>query len=116
MNDFDLESKLKSVRVPERTEEYWNNFPSQVRVQLRRAAPEPAIRESWLPRFAWSIGTSFACLMVGLLVLSQPLKAASCAIFQKEQFVRQQLAAIPSHLRVLMADEHGLHYLVAEKE
>jgi hypothetical protein len=47
--------------------------------------------------------------------LSQPLEAASNAIFQKEQSVRQQLAALPRGLRVLMADEHGLHYLVAEK-
>ena len=39
MNNFDLDAKLKSLRVPERTEEYWNDFPSQVRVQLRRAAP-----------------------------------------------------------------------------
>jgi hypothetical protein len=116
MNDFDLDAKLKSVPVPERSEDYWGNFPVQVRFQLRRAAPPQEIRESWLPRFAWSIGTSFACLVIGLLVLSQPLKAASSAIFQKEQFVRQQLAAIPGQLRVLMADEHGLHYLVAEKE
>jgi len=116
MNDFELDTRLKNVRPPERTEEYWGDFPSRVRCQLRRAAPVPVIRESWLPQFAWSFGTGFACVLVGLVVLGQPLKAASCAIFQQEQFVRQQLAALPDHLRVLMADEHGLHYLVAEKE
>jgi len=116
MNDADLNARLKSVRVPGRSEDYWENFPPLVRFQLRRAAPPPEIRERWLPRLAWKAGVSFACLLVGLLVLSQPLKAASSALFQKEQFVRQQLAALPGHLRVLMADEHGLHYLVAEKE
>ena len=116
MNDSDLNAKLKSVHVPERPDDYWENFPSQVRWQLRRAAPQAEIRERWLPRLAWKAGVGFACLLAGLLVLSQPLKAASSALFQKEQFVRQQLAALPGHLRVLMADEHGLHYLVAEKE
>ena len=116
MNDTDLNATLKSVHVPGRPEDYWENFPSQVRFQLRQAASSQEIQESRLPRFAWKMGVSFACLIVGLLVLSQPLKAASSAIFQKGQFVRLQLAALPSHLRVLMADEHGLHYLVAEKE
>jgi hypothetical protein len=116
MKDFDLDAKLKSVPLPERTEDYWENFPAQVRWNLRRAAMQPEAPESWRPQLAWKFGVSFACLVVGLLVLSQPLKAASCAIFQKEHFVRQQLAALPGELRVLMADEHGLHYLVAEKE
>jgi hypothetical protein len=116
MNDFDLDAQLKSVPLPERPEEYWNDFPARVRWQLPRTAPQPEAGESWLPRFAWSFGTGLACLLVGLLVLNQPLKMFSRAIFQKEQFVRHQLAALPDHLRVLMADEHGLHYLIAEKE
>jgi hypothetical protein len=116
MNDFDLAARLKNVPVPERPEDYWNDFPTRIRLQLPRVAPEHEHSGRWLPEFAWSLGTSFACLVVGLLVLSQPLKAASSAIFQKEKFVRQQLSVLPSQLRVLMADEHGLHYLVAEKQ
>jgi hypothetical protein len=116
MNDFDLDAKLKSVPVPERSEDYWENFPVQVRWQLHRTAPEQAVRESWLLQFARGIGVSFACLVIGLLVLGQPLKAASCAIFKNERIIRQQLAQLPNHLRIFMADEHGLHYLIAEKE
>ena len=116
MNDFELESKLKSVPLPERSEDYWENFPSQVRWGLRRAAPKQKVSESWFPRFVWRLEVGFACLVVGLLVLNQPLKAASSAIFKNERIVRQQLAELPIHLRILMADEHGLHYLVAEKQ
>jgi hypothetical protein len=116
MNLADLEARLKSVRVPERSEEYWNDFPARVRGQLRRRAPATESRVSWLPQLAWGLGAGFVGLVIGLLVLSPPLERASHAIFQKEQFVRQQLAMLPCHLRVLMADEHGLHYLVAEKE
>jgi hypothetical protein len=116
MNDFELESKLKSVPLPERSEDYWENFPSQVRWRLRRTAPKQEMSESWFPRFAWRMGIGFACLVIGLLVLNQPLKAASCAIFKNERIIRQQLTELPTHLRILMADEHGLHYLVAEKQ
>jgi hypothetical protein len=116
MNDFELDAKLKSVRPPERTEDYWNDFPSRVRWQVQRTNSPPETCESWLPRFACRFGAGLACLLVGLVILNQPLKAASCAFFQKEHFIRHQLAALPGHLHVLMADEHGLHYLVAEKE
>jgi hypothetical protein len=116
MNDFELESKLKSVPLPERSEDYWDNFPSQVRWRLRRTAPKQEVIESWFPPFAWKMGIGFVCLVVGLLVLNQPMKAASCAIFKNERIIRQQLAELPTHLRILMADEHGLHYLVAEKQ
>jgi hypothetical protein len=116
MNDFDLESKLKSVPLPERPEDYWVNFPSQVRLQLRRATSGEEVRENWLPHFAWKMSVGFSCLVLGLFVLGQPLKAASHAIFKNEAVIRQQLAELPHHLRIFMADEHGLHYLVAEKE
>ena len=29
---------------------------------------------------------------------------------------RQDLAQLPGNLKTFMADEHGLHYLIAEKE
>jgi hypothetical protein len=116
MNDFDLEAKLKGVPLPERPEDYWENFPAQVRFQLHRAAPEPAVRESWLPQFVWKMSVGLACLAIGLLAVNQPLRTASRAIFKNEQMIRQQLAQLPNHLRTFMADEHGLHYLIAEKE
>ncbi|HEY5233394.1 MAG TPA: hypothetical protein VIK35_07675 [Verrucomicrobiae bacterium] len=116
MNDFELQSKLKTVPLPERTEEYWEDFPARVRVELRRTAPREDLTEHGLPQFAWRLGASFACLVIGLFVLGQPLKAASNTIFKNERTIRCQLAELPHHLRVLMADEHGLHYLVAEKQ
>jgi hypothetical protein len=116
MNDFDLEATLKSVPLPQWPDGYWEDFPSQVRRQLSRTAPEFVARENRLPQFAWKIGMGFACLVLGLLVLNQPLKAATRAIVKNERIIRQQLTQLPNHLRVFMADEHGLHYLIAEKE
>jgi hypothetical protein len=116
MNDFDLEARLKNVPLPQRPDEYWEDFPSRVRRQLNRTAPGLEAHENRLSQFSWKMGMGFACLIIGLFVLNQPLKAATCAIVKNERIIRQQLTQLPCHLRVLMADEHGLHYLIAEKE
>lgn len=108
MNDFELESRLKSVRVPERTEDYWENFPSQVRVNLRRA--EFSSRKIFWPRLAWAGGLAFGCLF--LCMTLAPIHFA----LKNGKNIRRELTELPQHLRVLMADEHGLHYLIAEKE
>ena len=39
MNDSELQQKLKALPVPERTEEYWNDFPEHVSRQLRQPVP-----------------------------------------------------------------------------
>lgn len=116
MNDSELRQKLKALRVPERTEEYWNDFPEKVSHQLRQPAVRMETDERWRTRFAWQFAVSAACLFVGLLVLNQPLRAASSAVVQQEIALRHEWNALPKHLRVLMADEHGMHYLVADKE
>jgi hypothetical protein len=115
MNDFDLESKLKGLSVPERPEEYWEDFPALVGRQLGRV-PAGYRRENSSPGLFRRFGLGFACLLMGLLVFSQPLKAASHAALLKEHVISRQLAALPRQFHILMADEHGLHYLVAEKE
>jgi hypothetical protein len=116
MNDSELQQKLKALPVPERTEEYWNDFPEKVSRQLRRPEMRAEVDERWRPRFAWQFAASAACLFIGLLVLNQPLRAASSAVVQQEIALRHELNALPRHLRVLMADEHGMHYLIADKE
>ena len=102
MNDFDLDAKLKSVPLPERPAEYWENFPTRVRWQLRRTATQPEARESWQPHFGWGFGIGFACLVVSLFMLSQPLKAATSAVIKKEMHIRQQIAALPNHFRAFI--------------
>lgn len=108
MNDFDLESKLKSVRVPERSEDYWENFPSRVRQDLRR--PLARRREMFLPQWAWAGGLAFGCLFLCLTLA--PVHFA----LKNEKAIRRDLAELPHHLRVFMADEHGMHYLIADQQ
>ena len=109
MNDFELESKLKSVPVPDRSPDYWEDFPSRVRVQLRPQFVERQQNVFW-PRLAWAGGLAFACVMFAVV-----LPAVNTAL-QKGPALRKELAELPHHLRVFMADEHGLNYLIADQQ
>jgi hypothetical protein len=111
MNDFELESKLKTVPVPARTEDYWKDFPAQVRANLRQAPAERATRNLWLPRLAWSGGFAAACLIFTL-----SLWPSVRVLVHDEKTFRRELAHLPRNLRTFMADEHGMHYLVADQE
>lgn len=115
MNDFDLESKLKSVPVPERSDDYWEDFPSQVRRQLRRSRPESSGRPSWLPRLAWAGGFALALLLVFACAQVHPLKTVSSVITRQQMHFHHQLARLDAGLHVLMQDQHGMSYLVTEK-
>ena len=116
MNDFDLESKLKSAPVPERTDEYWNDFPARIRVQLRRERIEPAPSNAWRPRLAWAGGFALAMAMTFVCVEYHPLRAASVAITQKERRFHAQFARLDAGLHVLMFNPHGMGNLLGEAD
>jgi hypothetical protein len=114
MNNSELEAKLKSVRVPERTEEYWNDFPSQVRVQLHRSRPEFSPRPAWRPRFAWAGGVALAVALAFVCIQFHPFQTASSVLTKHERHLRMQLAQLDAGLHVLMFNPHGMSYLLAE--
>jgi hypothetical protein len=115
MKDFDLESKLKSVPVPERSDDYWEGFPSQVRRQLRQPRTESVTHESWLPRLAWATGCALGLALIFTCVQVHPLKTVSFVIAKQQMHFHRQLARLDAGLHVLMQDQHGMSYLVAEK-
>lgn len=109
MNDFDLESKLKGIRVPERPPEYWDDFPSRVRSQLRSAMAARPTRNVWLPRLAFAAALVFVCIQF------HPIQSASAALAKHERQLRTQLARLDAGLHVLMLNQHGMSYLVTDK-
>jgi hypothetical protein len=116
MNDSELETRLKAVPLPERPEDYWEDFPAQVRVNLRRAAIKPAVENLWLPRLVWA-GTCAALLLLAFgFAQLRPLQAVSRALSKNELHFRSEFTQFEHQLHVLMRDEHGLHYLIAENE
>ena len=118
MNDFELESKLKAIRLPARAEDYWERFPARVRGKLRPDHAGWAPRNNLSPWLAWAGGIACACLVIGLSVWFErhPLQNPFYALFQNERAIRKELAQFPGHLQVFMQDEHGMHHLVADQE
>lgn len=114
MNDFDLDSKLKSVPLPEWAEDYWNHFPAQVRVNLHRAAMKPVAENLWQPRLAWSGGFALAVALVFVCLQFHPLQTASAAINKQERRFHVQLAQLDTGLHTLMLNTHGMGYLLGE--
>ena len=114
MNDFDLESKLKSARVPERPDEYWDDFPSRVRVQLRRERPEFTPRSLWRPRLAWAGGFALALALVLVGIKFHPVQTVSAALAKQQRQFQAELARLDKGLHRLMLNTDGMGYLLAE--
>ena len=114
MNDFDLDKRLKSVPVPERTETYWNDFPPQMTANLRRQLTKPARQNTWLPRLVWAGGFAMALALAVLCIYFHPLQATSRAVAQHERHFRLQLAKLDAGLHLLMLNPHGMGYLLTE--
>jgi hypothetical protein len=114
MKDFDLESRLHSVRVPERPDEYWADFPARIRVQLRRGRPEVAPRRSWRPQLAWTGGFGLAVALLFVCLECHPLQTLSLAIAEQERHFHVQLARLDAGLHRLMLNTDGMGYLLAE--
>lgn len=116
MNDFELESKLKGVCVPERSDEYWNDFPSRIRVRLHREQAGFAPRQVWRTRLTWV--SNFALTAVVLLVCMQyhPLRSATTAIIKRERCFHAQIARLDGGLHRLMLNTDGMGYLLMDAD
>jgi hypothetical protein len=116
MKDFDLESKLKALRVPERGEDFWEAFPQRVMGELRRAPAEQSLLRAFAPRLAWAASMAMACLVAGLCLGASRMPRQVChALVKDENELRQTVRQFPGHVRALMLDEHGLHNLVEDQ-
>ena len=114
MNDFELESKLKSVRVPERPEAYWEDFPSRVRVQLPRERRGFAPQRARGLRLAWAGGFAMAAALVIFCAEYHPFQTLSLAITKQQRHLHAQIARLDAGLHVLMLNTDGMGYLLKE--
>jgi hypothetical protein len=120
MKDFDLESKIKSVRVPERDGEFWQTLPRRVLAKAQ-AAPEARPPAFPSPPSHYSLFTILnskfvlAVLLLGLCLWQSRMPQAISRVLLKDgREMRQALAQFPSRLDTLMRDEHGLHNLILD--
>ncbi len=117
MKHFDLESKLKSVRVPEPGEEFWQTLPQRVLARAQ-AAPAPASPAAPLRHSLFTIQNSkiiLAALAAAFCLWQSRLpQALARRVVQDGRQTRLALAQLPERLDTLMHDEHGLHDLVQD--
>ena len=120
MKNLDLESKIKSVSVPERDGEFWQTLPQRV---LARAQADPKAKPGAFPSFSvhYSLFTilnskfALVVLVLGLCLWQSRMPQAISRVWLKdEREMRQALAQFPVRLDTLMHDEHGLHNLIQD--
>lgn len=117
MNDFDLDSKLKAARVPEREEDYWEMFPAGVLAKARTMRVE-RVQRSWRPRLAWGSGGAFAFLIVALSLhpgAGHPQITVCHALMENVKLFQAELAQFPESVRNVMQIDHGLHALIEDQ-
>lgn len=114
MTDSELQARLRSAPLPERMEEYWNDFPARVRFQLPRERREFSPRNVWRPRLKLAGGLALALALMWVGERYQPLQSASAAITKHEQQIRTQVTRIKAGVRTLVFNPHGMGYLLAE--
>jgi hypothetical protein len=115
MNDFDLKSKIKAVRAPERGAEYWEAFPDRVLAELRAAPVHAPAPQSDLSGLWWIGRLALACLALTFCLWQSGMpRALSHALRQDEMAFRQSVTRVHDNLDRLMQDEHGLHRLIED--
>lgn len=116
MNDFDLKSKIRSIQAPERSGEYWEEFPERVLAQAR----VPSVRRDetgQLSRmFILGMRYAFASLAVIFCLWQSGMpRTLSHVLRQDEMQLRHEVHQFHRNLGLFMQDEHGLHNLIEDK-
>ena len=124
MKNFDLESKIKAIRVPEPGPEFWQALPGRVITRARGALSEERRRSLSSTASTARNHQSFilalakfalVCLVTGFCLWQTGVPQIISRTWTKhEKALRQSLTQVPEHLEALMYDEHGLHYLVQD--
>lgn len=123
MTDSQLEKLLKSAPAPERTPDYWEEFPACVRARLQtKPVCSPAFRLfrlfAILPqRLAWPTAIATICLIVGFSLgqWHKPSQKMDYALLQNESTVRQILTMFPNRVRAILQTEQGLQLVLSDK-
>lgn len=130
MTNRELEHLLKSVPVPERDSEYWEQFPGRVMRGLDRASREDAGRTAapvqgpaggrwstglW-PKVAFATGLAAVCLVIGLLIgLHQGHQSAGddLQLAEARKCYGEIETLFPNQVQALVLDASGGHLVLA---
>jgi hypothetical protein len=117
MKNIDLDSEIKGLRVPERSQEFWDAFPDRVLEELRAAPANRPAREPSMPRVAWGFGIALACIVLGFSFgQSGAPKRLYYAVVKHERALSESVRQFPGHVCALMQDEHGMWVVMEDQQ
>jgi hypothetical protein len=117
MKNIDLDSEIKRLRVPERSQEYWDAFPDRVLAELRTRPAEALAREVFMPRLAWGCGIALACLVLGISFgPSGASRRLYSAVAKHERALSRSVRQFPGRVCALMQDEHGMWVVMEDQQ
>jgi len=133
MDKSELDSLLKKARTPERSEEFWEEFPRRIVSGIKRE------QESWsssfglskrrasdaitpkrelhrlFPRLAWGFATA-VCILAAFVIghwRGQMETQASADVLANAKLIHEVLAMFPNQVRAIVQDERGLQLLLS---
>jgi hypothetical protein len=115
MNNSDLDSILKKARVPERPDDFWEDFPRQVVSRLNRVRTQDSPAERPLfARWAWGLAMA-ACVVIAFAAGHWSGQKDSVDVLASIKLVDETLAMFPHRVRAIVEDEHGLNLVLSDR-
>ncbi len=125
MNDEQLNRVLRSGRVPERSPEYWTEFPEVVVRALQRGGTPVvagAVGESRLNpvrrRRSIALALAAACVVLGVIAgfrlgrLSAPRTPEGLAM---SRYLRELEALFPQQIQALVVEQGGMRLMLSDR-
>lgn len=121
MNNAELDKLLKSAPVPDRSAEFWEQFPKRVTAKIhwqsQRLAAAPEARRQAFPS-AWAMAAAAACFVLALtltLYRSQLRRDAAGEVARAEKYYREIEAMFPNQVQAIIFDDQGPRLALAEQ-
>ena len=117
MNNDELNRLLRSAPPPRRPEGYWERFPGQVLLAIRRQPGRTAVQERSFGGLT-VLGLAAVCLTFGLFVQFHPTRPApgtSATLAHARKYFVEVESLFPGQVQAIVFDRQGPHLLLADK-
>jgi hypothetical protein len=116
MNNDKLERLLKSVPVPPREADYWEDFPRDVVRRLRSPTEAPSTRPpNRRPRVVWLFAAATASAILALALILKPASRPTPQFLLNEAVVGELLAMFPNRVRAILQDGQGMRLVLSDE-
>lgn len=119
--DDELDQLLKQANVPERPEDFWEQLPRQVTVQIRRQSKEQGTIVNKSPRFDlmdWALGmgvVAVVCVMTLLLQRGLVTQLAADPVVLAAKCFSEAEEMFPNQIQAIVFDASGTRMILSEK-